>query len=311
MKQCSPNQRISIDFDLRQLDIFCKVVELNSFSKAADAVFLAQASVSERIATLERMVGTKLLDRLGRQVVPTRAGRLLYERALLLLEMKRMACLEMENLIGIKEGEIHIGGSTIPGEYILPKLIKLFAEKYPFISVVLTIADSGEIEKRILQGDFELGVAGSKNLHRNLTHYELWDDEIVLVVPAKHRWSEKDKISIGELSEEPFVSREEGSEILKIIESCLSTSGTERIDLLKTVASLGSSTAVKEGVKAGLGVSILSSIAIDTELKTGVLKAIKIEDLFMSQKFYLIRDKRRTASPLCQAMLDFLLATAQ
>ena len=89
MAQNNPNNIQHIDFDLRQLEIFCEVVELKSFSKAADAVFLAQASVSERIATLENMVGTRLLDRLGRQVVPTRTGKILYKHGKLLLEMKK------------------------------------------------------------------------------------------------------------------------------------------------------------------------------------------------------------------------------
>ena len=71
-------RKSSINFNLRQLEIFCKVVEHKSFSKAASAVFLAQASVSERILNLEEMIGTKLLDRLGREVVPTRAGKLLF-----------------------------------------------------------------------------------------------------------------------------------------------------------------------------------------------------------------------------------------
>jgi DNA-binding transcriptional LysR family regulator len=80
---------------------------------------------------------------------------------------------------------------------------------------------------------------------------------------------------------------------------------------LNVVARFGSSTAVKEGIKAGLGVSILSSRALDTELKTGVLKALRVKDLPMSRKFYLIKDKRRTASPLCRAMTDFLLSTSK
>ena len=113
----------SIDFDLRQLEIFCKVVEKRSFSKAADAVFLAQASVSERISNLEKTIGVKLLDRLGRSVVPTKTGELLYKHATLLLDMKKTACLELENYLGIQQGKVSIGGSTIPGEYILPRLL--------------------------------------------------------------------------------------------------------------------------------------------------------------------------------------------
>ncbi|MBU4344916.1 MAG: LysR family transcriptional regulator [Proteobacteria bacterium] len=300
----------SIDFDLRQLEIFCRVVELKSFSKAAEAVFLAQASVSERIANLESMVGAKLLDRLGRQVVATRAGKLLYKHANELLDMKRRACLEMENFLGIKKGEVHIGASTIPGEYILPKSIGLFNEKYPSISVVLAIADTDEIKRRILHGDFDLGVVGSKSANRELIFKELWNDELVLAVPRNHRWSKKGEIDIKELSNEPFILREVGSGTLRIIEEYLGPSASKIIDSLHVVARLGSSTAVKEGIKAGLGVSILSSRAIETELETGSLKTLQLKGISMLRKFYLIIDKRRTVSPICRAMLDFLVSTS-
>jgi len=300
----------SIDFDLRHLEIFCKVVDLKSFSKAAEAVFLAQASVSERIANLESMVGAKLLDRLGRQVVPTRAGKLLYKHAIELLDMKRTACLEMENFLGIKRGEIHIGASTIPGEYILPKSIGLFNEKYPSISVVMTIADTDEIKRRILHGDFDLGVVGSKSTSRELISKELWNDELVLAVPRKHRWAKKKEIDIKELFSEPFILREVGSGTLKVIEDYINVSSSKLIDSFRVAARFGSSTAVKEAVKAGLGVSILSFRALDTELQAGILKALKIKGLSMKRKFYLIMDKRRTVSPICRAMLDFLMSTA-
>lgn len=300
-----------IDFDLRQLEIFRNVVELKSFSKAADVVFLAQASVSERIATLESMVGTRLLDRLGRQVVPTRAGQLLYKHAVLLLEMRKTASLEMQDFLGMKRGEVHIGGSTIPGEYILPKVIGRFREKYPLVSISLTIANTREIEGRVLDGNLELGVVGSKSSNRSLIQHELWKDELVLAVPAKHRLAEKDEILLKDIYKEPFILREAGSGTLKIMEDYLKISGSMDVDSLNVMARFGTSTAVKEGIKAGLGVSILSSRAIDTELKTGILKALKIKDLSMFRSFYLIRDRRKIASPLCQAMLDFLFAISK
>jgi DNA-binding transcriptional LysR family regulator len=307
MKKPTYHQIPSIDFDLRQLEIFLKVVDLGSFSKAADSVFLAQASVSERIATLENMVGTRLLDRLGRQVVPTRAGELLYKHALLLLDMKRTASLEMQEFLGVRRGEIQMGASTIPGEYILPGVIGLFRKKYPSISVTLTIADTVDIHGRVLEGDFELGVVGSRVAHNSLIYHELWEDELVLVVPAKHLWAKKKSVSLAELCEEPFIMREVGSGTLKIMEEYLEASRSKGADPLNVVAHLGTSTAVKEGIKAGLGISILSSRAVETEIKAGVLKSLKVKGLSMSRSFYLIRDRRRIASPLCQAMLDFLL----
>ncbi|MFH1350100.1 MAG: selenium metabolism-associated LysR family transcriptional regulator [Pseudomonadota bacterium] len=300
-----------IDFDLRQIEIFCKVVEMGSFSKAADAVFLAQASVSERIATLENMVGTKLLDRLGRQVVPTKAGELLYRHALLLLEMKRTVRLEMENFLGQKRGAIYLGGSTIPGEYILPQLIGRFHEQYPDISIILSIADTDEIETRVLDGNLELGVIGSKAVARNLLLDELWEDELVLAVPVQHRWAKRKWVTIPELSQEPFIAREMGSGTLKILEEYIQRGGSITPEALNVVARFGSSTAVKEGIKAGLGVSILSSRAINTEVQTGILIALRIKGLPMTRYFYLIRDKRRTISPLCRVLLDFLLSTSK
>ena len=297
----------NIDFDLRQLEIFKKVVDLESFSKAAEAVFLAQASVSERISNLEATVGVRLLDRLGRRVVPTNAGELLYKHAVLLLEMKKTACLEMQDFLGLKRGEIRIGGSTIPGEYILPGVIGRFRERYPQVSVSLTVGSSRDMERRVLEGDFELAVIGSLSIEGNLIVQEIWQDELVCAVPAGHRWDQREEILVKEIFEEPFILRETGSGTLKIFEKYLRSREPGGVEALHTVARFGTSTAVKEGIKAGLGVSVISSRALKTELKSGILKALRIRDLPMSRSFYLIRDKRRMPSPLCRTMLGFLV----
>ena len=305
------NSTYSIDFDLRQLEIFVKIVDLRSFSKAAKVVFLAQASVSERIATLEKMVGVRLLDRLGREITPTKAGELLYKHAVLLLDMKKTACLEMQEFMGVKRGNIVLGGSTIPGEYILPRILGLFCREYPSVSVNLSVADSVSIETRVSDGGLELGVIGSKTTKKSLICQELWADELVLAIPAKHRWTGRKTISLEALFEEPFIFRESGSGTFKIFDKYLRANGTRGLNALKAVARLGTSTAVKEGIKAGLGVSILSSRALETELDSGVLKTLKVENLRMHRSFYLIRDRRRIASPLNRALCDFLMKSSK
>lgn len=310
MKKSESPHKPSVDFDLRQLEIFRKVVEQESFSKAAEAVFLSQASVSERIATLENQVGAKLLDRLGRRVVPTVLGKRLYKHTLMLLEVKETAVQDIQDFLGQKKGGIHLGGSTIPGEYIIPKMLGRFRAKYPLISVTLSIAHSEQIEKMVLDGHLELGIIGSKSTHANFLQYDLWKDELVLALPPNHRWAGKGAVSVDDLYGEPFIMRPAGSGTRKALMKHL-----ERLkpgfEPLNIVACLGSSTAVKEGVKAGLGISILSSRAMDTELKTGMLKALSLKGLSMLRHFHLIRDKRRIASPLCQAMVDFLRSTAE
>jgi DNA-binding transcriptional LysR family regulator len=299
-------KRTTIDFDLRQLEIFRRVVELQSFSRAAEKVFLAQASVSERVATLEGLVGTKLLDRLGRQVVPTRAGEVLYKHAVLLLDMKKTATMEMEDFLGLKRGEIRIGGSTIPGEYILPRIIGSFHEKFPGISVTITISDTSDVERRVIEGDLEIGVIGSRSRNSALLVKEMWRDELVLAVPGDHPWAGRDEIPAEEIVRQPFILREIGSGTLRMTGEYLDRMIRGGIDSLHTVARFGSSTAVKEGIKAGVGISILSVRAIETEIAAGVLKSIKLRGIDMSRSFYVIRDRRRIASPACRAMLDFL-----
>jgi DNA-binding transcriptional LysR family regulator len=310
MKSALPKTAPSLDFDLRQLEIFKWVVELGSFSKAGEAVHLAQASVSERIANLENAVGAKLLDRLGRQVVPTKLGELLHKHALALLEMKRRVSLEIEAFLGIQEGTIHLGCSTIPGEYILPSVIGRFGATYPNVTISLTIADSREIENRVLEGRFEVGVVGSRGWRKNLTGHEIWKDELVVAAPASHPWAGRKTVTLEELSKEPFIAREAGSGTLQVIEEYLQGTGAEGTESFHVVARFGTSTAVKEGIKAGLGVSILSSRALATEIKAGILKPLKLNGLRMSRRFYLIRDRRRTASPLCKAFVDFLLSSS-
>ncbi|MGD9383761.1 MAG: LysR substrate-binding domain-containing protein, partial [Desulfobacterales bacterium] len=249
--------------------------------------------------------------RLGRQVVPTAAGKLLYNHACVLLDMKKHACHEIQGFLGTKKGKIHIGGSTIPGEYIFPKILNNFRAKHPLVTVTLTISDTSTIEKRVMNGDFELGVVGSKSTNDNLICRELWKDELVLAVPCIHKWAGKKQVHFENLSNEPFILREIGSGTLKIIKEYFKVPHAKNMDSFNIVARFGSSTAVKEGIKSGLGISILSLRALDTELKTGIIKAVKIKNLAMLRKFYLIRDKRRNVSPLCRAMLDFLASTSE
>src|SRR3990172_1855834 len=141
--------------DLRQLDIFVKIVDLKSFSKAAEAVYLTQPTVSGHIQSLEEELGIKILDRLGREVVPTRAGKVLYDYARRLVALRDEARQALDQLTGRMKGEIVLGGSTIPGEYLMPTMIGRFRDKYPEVTVVLKIGDTTDIVNRVLDGECE------------------------------------------------------------------------------------------------------------------------------------------------------------
>ena len=128
------------DFSLRQIEVFCQVAEQRSFSKAANAVFLSQPTVSEHMAALERTVGNRLFDRVRGAVSLTRAGQVFYEHAKKMLAMQRDAVRALDDLKGAVRGQLDLGGSTIPGTYVLPGLIRSFREIHPDVKVTIQAA---------------------------------------------------------------------------------------------------------------------------------------------------------------------------
>lgn len=291
--------------DIKQLEIFAKIVELKSFSRAAEAIFLTQPTVSGHIQSLEEELGQRLLDRLGREVVPTKAGKVLYGYARKMVSLRDEAGQALDQLMGRMKGEIVIGGSTIPGEYLLPFIIGRFREKYPEIIVILKIGDTADILNRVLTGECEVGIVGSRVKDNRLEYREYINDELVIIASSSHQLAREKKITALELSSIPFVMRERGSGSRMTIEKRLSDMGvdTSRINI---VAEMGSTEAVKQAVKAGLGVSIVSSIAVTEDLRHNSLKVIPFNGKRFLRSFYISTHKGRTMSPIGSALLDFL-----
>src|SRR5207237_207620 len=147
--------------DLRRLEVFAKVADLGSSSRAAEALYLTQPTVSEHVRALEDELGVQLLDRLGRGATPTRAGQLLLGYARRILGLAREAQQALDQFQGRMSGELIVGGSTIPGEYVLPALIGRFKGKYPDISICLLIGSSRQVTEWVEAGRAEVGVVGA------------------------------------------------------------------------------------------------------------------------------------------------------
>ncbi len=291
--------------DLWQLKIFCKVVELKSFSKAGDAVHLSQPTVSSHIKDLEDHFGTRLVDRLARQAVPTKAGELLYDFAHRLIALRDKAEAVMAQFSGKIKGTLTIGGSTIPGGYLLPRIIGLFSKDYPEVRISLKVADTLEVMSQVLSGRIEAGVVGAKSNDKLLKQTAVVADEMCLVLPADHLWSRRQRIKIKELLDEPFIIREPGSGTLRSIEQQLQKRGYNIGDF-KIVAEMGSTEAVRQAIKNKVGLSILSTIAVADDIQAGLLKSATVEGLNLKRNFYLTTHKQRTPSPLCSTFIEFL-----
>lgn len=294
--------------DIWQLHIFCKVIALKSFSKAADAVHISQPTVSTHIKYLEDHYGTKLIDRLSKEAVPTKAGELLFGYAQRILALKEEADAAMAEFQGNIQGTLVLGGSNIPGVYLLPRIIGAFKESHPKVTISLSIADTEAIIQRILDGELELGLVGAVSRHRHLVQEKLIRDEMCLVTPASHPLARKKTVRMTDLLKEPFIVRQKGSGTLKSIQLSLK-SGGYRLEQLDIVAEMGSTAAVIQGIKSGVGLSILSSIAVADERMSGTLKALAIDDIDLKRSFYLTRHQLRSLSPAAKAFIEFLKHT--
>jgi DNA-binding transcriptional LysR family regulator len=291
--------------DLWRLHIFCKVVELRSFSKAASSVYLSQPTVSSHIKDLEDHFECKLIDRLGREVAPTKAGELLYGYAAKMIALKENCERALAEFQGKVRGHLTIGGSTIPGGYILPPLLGKFKQAYPEVTVTLIESDTAGIIQDTLEGRVELGIVGAKAREIQLAQEKVMDDKMCLIVPKGHKWAAAGHVRLEELIKEPFIMREPGSGTRKSIEQVLDKSG-HWSGQLNVVAEMGSTEAVRQAIKAGVGVSILSECAVGDELAAGSLKKVGINGISFQRAFYLIVHKHRTQSPLCHALVKFL-----
>jgi len=296
--------------DLWRLKIFCKVVELKSFSKAGGAVYLSQPTVSSHVKDLEDHFECKLIDRLGREVAPTKAGQLLYEYATKILALEDDIEKALAEFHGKMKGRLTIGGSTIPGGYVLPPLLGRFKEAYQDITVTLIEGDTAEIIQATIEGRIELGVVGAKAKEAQLVQEEIMTDEMFLIVPSGHKWATRGTATTEELATEPFIMREPGSGTRRSIEQVLDRAGL-RLDDLNVVAEMGSTEAVRQGIKAGVGISVLSGCAVADELDVGSLKRVRLNEIRFKRAFYLIVHKHRTRSPLCRAFIDFLKGNAR
>jgi DNA-binding transcriptional LysR family regulator len=291
--------------DLWRLHIFCKVVELKSFSKAANTVYLSQPTVSSHIKDLENHFECKLIDRLGRKVAPTKAGELLYGYAAKMIALQQEVEKALAEFQGKIRGHLTIGGSTIPGGYILPPLLGRFKQAYPEVTVTLIERDTAEIIRDTIEGRVELGVVGAKAREAQLVQQKIMDDKMFLIVPADHKWATRGTVLVEDLITEPFIMREPGSGTRKSIEQVLDKSG-HWLGHLNVVAEVGSPEAIRQAIKAGVGVSILSECAVAEELTAQTLKKVKIKGFPFQRAFYLITHKHRTQSPLCSAFVRFL-----
>ena len=292
--------------ETRHLKIFVTVYKARSFTKAAEELYTSQPTVSEHIQNLEARLNCKLFDRLGRSILPTQEAEILYPRALAILEDLQKLEEEISATRKTVSGELIIGASTIPGAYILPGLAASFKKDFPEISFEIKINDSATIVEAVASNELLLGVVGAKTATAKIHYQPFAEDELILAAAGNNPVASE--ITMKELGKLPFIVRERGSGTRKSTESLLAQQ-QQSLNQLNICATLGSSAAVKEAIRANLGVSVISRYAIQDDLLTGKIRQIHIPGLTMKRNFYVVTPVRRTLSNHYQEFLKRLIGS--
>ena len=290
--------------DTRQLAAFCAVVERRSFSQAAARLGVTQPAVSLQVRSLEKRLGTQLLDRSGRRVVPTEAGLRLYRGAQRLLQLEEQLLTEVA---GQDEqavtGSLEIGASTGPAAIVVPLLLCEFKRENAEVKVELSVSDTQTVVSRVAERELELGIVGAARRHRSVAFEPFFTDEVILACPPGHAFAGR-TVELDELKEGPLVLMQEGAGVRQLIEDELRRKG-RRVRELGSGLELGLQESVRSAVQAGFGVTFVSRRAVEPELAAGTIAEAKVDGLDLARQIWIARAKGRTPSRAAEAFLSF------
>lgn len=280
---------------LPHLETFARAAECRSFTAAGRMLGLSQAAVSQRIHQLEAELNTPLFLRRAGRVELTTAGCRLYEYANGIAEMHAQARATVTGLPVTATGHLNLAASSVPGECLLPHRLAEFRQHHPAIEVAVTVSDSKDVCDRVEGGTAQVGFVGDQVERPHLDFVPFASDRLTLVVPTGHRWWRRKQVTVAELLTQPFVIRERGSGSRGCLERALAMAGVGR-SCLKVALEQGSNAAVRESVRQGSGLAVLSKLAVADDLSAGLLHAVNIVGLKLERNFYVVRDRRQALS---------------
>lgn len=295
--------------NLNYLQTLLAVREYGNFSAAARQIGLTQPAVSLQIQSLEEELGAQLIVRNARTCELTPAGEALVQFADEVFHRLRQTQTLVSQLTGEVSGPVRIGASTIPGEYILPRLLADFVTEYPKVRLHLEIGDSEQIMDWLENKRIDFGAIGSLPPNSRALTSHLAADELLIAVAADHRWAGQ-CISPEELLHSPFVAREPGSGTRETYERALAELGLEP-QALPTVLVVGSSSSVLTAVQSGAGYAFCSKWALADSLALGRVATVQVQGLCIKRGFSLVAHPDRFRTLAAEQLLTRLKAQGQ
>jgi len=298
-----------LPFTLDQLRILKAIAEQGSFKKAADILYVTQPAVSLQIQNLEKQLEITIFDRGGRKALLTEAGQLLLDYCQRILNQCDEACKAVEDLNSLKGGTLVVGASQTTGTYLMPRMIGLFRQKYPDVSVQLQVHSTRRTGWSVANGQIDLAIIGGQlpsDLENLLYIVPYATDELALVLPTKHKLSREKELTKEDLYKLNFVTLDSQSTTRKVVDKLLKDSGLD-IQRLKIEMELNSIEAIKNAVQFGLGAAFLPVVSIERELSSGSLHKPYMSDLSVKRELKLITNPSRYTSKASEAFKQNIL----
>lgn len=291
---------------LKQLEVFVQVARLKSFSKAADALYLTQPTISAHISALEGELGSKLVVRSTKEIQLTATGSILYGYANQILGLCERAEQEVKTASSDIQGALSIAASTVPSQYLLPRILPHLRKRYPKVFFQVFQGDSSQVAQRIFENGAEMGIIGSPVQKAGCVCTPFFSERMVIVTPNTPEFRELDGTISGQvLRSSPFLVREPGSGTRKRSEEFLRGIGIDPRELT-LAAQLQSTESILQGVKNGLGISIVSGLAAADYVQMGSILSFDYDSPLLDRQFYLIHHRTRPHSPAASMLLQEL-----
>jgi LysR family transcriptional regulator, transcriptional activator of the cysJI operon len=288
-----------------RLKAFCLIVEMRSFSKAAETMFMTQSAMSHLIKNLEDDLGMRLLSRKGRSVMPTSAGNIFYGHAKRIIEAYKIMENDIYCLVSKIKGPFTVGASPTAATYLLPQVFYDFSRIYPEVRLDLSVSNTEHIINELYQGKIDVGIVEGPVKDMKVSSEEIADDEIVLIASDDNPLTRKKSVASHDLITQPFIMPEAGSGTREIIDDFLRSL---RIDVqeLNIIMTLGDPGLLVQMVQSGMGISFVSKWSVFKTVKEGTIKILSASGKKLYRKFYLISLDKEPSVIVTKTFMKFI-----
>jgi LysR family transcriptional regulator, low CO2-responsive transcriptional regulator len=289
--------------NLRHIEVFLAVVESESFSGAAEHLFMTQPAVSMQVQAVERHFGAPLLQRRNRRVVLTEAGQAVYKWASQVLRTESETRRVVDELRHAETGRVSVGSTITIGSYILPPILTRFKQQHPGADLVTKTVERDELVSDVMAGVLDCAVLIARQLPPGLTVEVLGTEEMIFICSPDHPLAKRKRVCASDLADQPFIIAPRNSSYRRIVDDVLATQGLQDVSVLME---LDAGEGAKRSVREGLGIGVALRSGVDWEVAHGYLREIKLPGPPARVEIGLISRPRQSTSPMARVLMDYL-----